>query len=174
MPSPAALRSARLYADLEGRMRAAIDRVAARVCPSCTSPCCRHPYCRATARNPWYAFVNSVAGEFVLPKEWERRKDPFGLGSGGCRIRAGRYIFCYSYNCPRLLAALPDEEARRAFQELSDLLLPANRLPDGRLLHELGSKDALTAEDIRHVERATAEALGRVEGLAARLDGQTF
>jgi hypothetical protein len=147
-------------------MRAVIDSVAAAVCPSCRSTCCRHHYCRPTARNPWYAFVNRLAGTFEVPDGWERRRDAFGLGSGGCRIRAGRYVFCYSYNCPRLLAALPGEPSRRAFEELSDLLLPSNRLPDGRLLHELRSGEQLTEEHLHHIETAAAAAARRLETLA--------
>ncbi|MBI5018216.1 MAG: hypothetical protein HZB55_22350 [Deltaproteobacteria bacterium] len=146
-------------------MRAVIDSVAARVCPSCASPCCRYHYCRPTARNPWYAFVNHVAGTFEVPEDWERRRDAFGLGRGGCEIRAGRYVFCYSYNCPRMLAALPGDPARRAFEELSDLLLAANRLPEGRLLHELGPGDSLTSDHLRHIETATAAAARRLDPL---------
>jgi hypothetical protein len=163
--SVAARRAALLYAELEERIRELIDSVAAEVCPACLSPCCRYHYCRPTARNPWYAFINEVAGSFAVPEEWERRRDPFGLGSGGCRIRAGRYVFCYSYNCPRLLAALPAGESRRAFVAVSELLLPANRLPGGRLLHELGEADGLTAKDLDHLASAVVDAGRQLEAL---------
>lgn len=151
-------------------MRRLIDPVTAAVCPACPLPCCRFWYCREVARNPWSAFVNRVAGGFRVPGDWDRRRDPFGLGDAGCAVRAGRYVFCYSYNCRRILGALPSADAREAFREVSELLLPANRLPEGRLLSELGDPAALSAADLDAVARALTDAERRLAALARRLD----
>ncbi|MHB8763842.1 MAG: hypothetical protein ACYDA8_05830 [Deferrisomatales bacterium] len=157
------------YARLEARVRMSIDALGRRVCPGCPSPCCRVQYCRATARNPWYAFVAQAGGLPPLPADWAERRDPFGLAADGCWVRAGRYVFCYSYNCRRLLEALPAGAPRRAFQDLSDLLLVPNRLPAGRLLHELGSPGALGLADVESIGRAVVEAEARLPRLEAAL-----
>jgi len=153
-----ALRAARSYARLEAELRARIDRLTARVCPGCRSPCCRPVYCRKTFDNPWYRWVNRVCRPFVPPPEWRVTRQPFGLGPRDCEIRAGRYVFCYSFNCRRLLAALPEPGARRAFQALSDLLLHPDRLPGGRRLHELGPGERLSRREVGAIDRALAEA----------------
>jgi len=165
---PHAVAVAKGYAQLEGDLRAAIDAAAAGVCPTCQAPCCRAHYCRETARNPWYAFVNQVAGAFPVPPDWADRRDAFGLGPQGCAIRAGRYVFCYSYNCRRLLAAVTDGD-RSAFQELSDALLAANRLPGGRFLHEMRRSDDLSTDDLQEVDRSVREARSRVRRLRQRI-----
>ncbi len=164
---PEARGLARRYAGLEAGLRRAIDRVAAAACPACPSPCCRVHYCRETARNPWYRFVHEAAGGAPPPPDWETRRDAFGLGPRGCEIRAGRYAFCYSYNCPRLLGTLPDSR-RGAFQELSDLLLAVNRLPGGRLLHELADSHPLRPGDLEALDRSVAAAAQRLQDLLSR------
>jgi len=161
---PRAVELAERYAQLENRLRDAIDAVTSVVCPDCAMPCCRVHYCRETARNPWYRFVNRVAGPFAIPADWSTRRDAFGLGPRGCGIRAGRYVFCYSFNCRRLLEAL-GKDGRQAFQELSDLLLAVNRLPRGRLLHELRCAEEMSAEDLESVSRALADACSRLQDL---------
>ncbi len=160
--------AARAYADLERALRDAIDPVTRRVCPQCPGSCCRAVYCRAAGRNPWYQWVRQVAAAGELAAGWERRRDPFGLGAGGCTVRAGRYVFCYSFNCRRLLEALPGSAARAAFQELSELLLPVNRLPGGRLLHELRRPEELTEADLRHLAGAVTVARSRLGELPSR------
>ncbi len=165
---PAARAVARAFARLEARVRDCIDPLAARVCPTCPNPCCRGHYCRETARNPWYRFVSELAGGFEMPRDWPLRRDPFGLGEGGCSIRAGRYVFCYSYNCRRILECLPSS-ARAAFQEVSDLLLGPNRLPGGRLLHEVRRRSEIGERDLRRIAREVAEALDRLPRLRAVL-----
>jgi hypothetical protein len=119
-------------------------------------------YCRETARNPWYAYVHRQAGLAAVPEDWRRRRTPFGLGPRGCEIRAGRYVFCYSYNCRRLLESLRGNGGREAFQQLSDLLLPVNRLPGGRLLHEPKTAGSLTAADLAHITTSVDLALARL------------
>ncbi|MBE0618238.1 MAG: hypothetical protein IH608_09975 [Proteobacteria bacterium] len=161
---PGAKAIARAYASLEGGLRRVIDRVAAAACPRCASPCCRVHYCRETARNPWYRFVNETAGAFALPADWETRRDPFGLGARGCGIRAGRYAFCYSYNCPRLLATLQAHQ-RALFQELSDLALSVNRLPNGCLLHEIRTPKALGPAELAAIAMGIGEAGQRLADL---------
>jgi hypothetical protein len=156
------------YSRLESDLREAIDAVATTVCAACEAPCCRVHYCRETARNPWYRFVNQVAGRFRVPADWETRRDAFGLGPRGCDIRSGRYVFCYSFNCRRLLAAVETGE-REGFQALSDLLLTVNRLPRGRLLHELRRADDLDAEDLGAVNRALRHARRRLQRLRRRV-----
>lgn len=168
---PGADRVAEAYAALEGRLRRVIDRAASRVCPGCPSPCCRFWYCREVALNPWYAFVNRAAGSFRTPRDWSRRRDPFGLGAGGCAIRSGRYVFCYSYNCRRLLASLPSPAERAAFEELSGLLLPVNRLPGGRLLSELRDPEDLSETDLGEMGRTLADAFRRLAELELLLPG---
>lgn len=168
VPSLQARDVALRYAALERFVRRQIDRVAFVVCPRCGSPCCRSHYCRETGRNPWYRFVAETAGGFALPGDWAARRDPFGLGAGGCEIQAGRYVFCYSYNCPRLLSALP-EAGRVPFQELSDLLLAANRLPGGRSLHEVRRLEELGTQDMEAIDREVQEALRRAEVLTGRI-----
>jgi len=37
-------------------------------------------------------------------------------------------------------------------QEAARLLLPANRLPEGRLLHEFGAVDPLAADRVHHIK----------------------
>jgi hypothetical protein len=162
--------AARSYARLEVEVRRAIETLTARVCPGCASLCCRVTYCREAALNPWYAFVNRTAGRFALPADWSTRRDPFGLGPSGCDIRAGRYVFCTSYTCRRLREALPAGGPREAFQELSDLLLPANRLPGGRLLHELRRPEDLGRDDVGSIATAVARASERLRSLVARAD----
>lgn len=157
------------YGALEGALRRVIDALGGTVCAPCPSPCCRVHYCRQTALNPWYRLVSRVAVGFRLPPDWEIRRDPFGLGPGGCEIRGGRYLFCYSYNCRRLLAALPGEEARQTWQEWSDLLLPVNRLPGGQFLHELRDPGALRSRDLSWMGARLDEAGERMKGLAGRL-----
>ncbi len=149
-------------------MRGCIDPVAGRVCPKCETPCCRVHYCRETARNPWYRFVGETAGGFAMPGDWLLRRDPFGLGDAGCSIRAGRYAFCYSYNCRRILESLP-ASARAVFQEVSDLLLAPNRLPGGRLLHEVRRPEELREQDLKCIAGEVTEALDRLPRLRARL-----
>lgn len=166
-PSFPALAAARAYAALEAAVRDRIDRLAARVCPGCPSPCCRSCYCRRTFENPWYRWVNRVAAPLAPPPDWRETRHPFGLGPRGCEIRAGRYVFCYSYNCRRLLGALETRGARRAFQALSDLLLHPNRLPDGRLLHELGPGARLSRGDVEEIGRRVAEARQALSALEA-------
>lgn len=142
-----------------------IDRVTREVCPTCPHPCCRGHYCRETIRNPWYALVRSEAAQPPFPPEYARRRDPFGLGSGGCEIRAGRYVFCYSFNCRRLLRSFASAQRVAAFQEISDLLLGVNRLPDGRLLHELRVA-ALDERALEHLTRALDNGWQRLAQLA--------
>lgn len=154
-------------------MRRIIDRWTAAVCRGCPSPCCRFWYCREVARNPWSAFVNRAAGTFRVPDDWECRRDAFGLDGTGCAVRAGRYVFCYSYNCRRLLGALPSDDAREAFREVSELLLPANRLAGGRLLSELADPRDLSAADLDGIGRAVARASRRLAALERRL-GRLF
>lgn len=165
--SPAWTELARRYAAVEERVRRSVEALTSRVCPRCPSPCCRACYCRESALNPWYSFVGTVAGRFRPPPDWRTRRHPFGLGAEGCEIRAGRYVFCSSYTCRRLREALPEKSRREAFQELSDLLLPANRLPGGLLLHELRDPAALDYRARRHLDEALAEARRRLPRLAA-------
>lgn len=54
--------------------------------------------------------------------EWERSYSPPGLGPNGCMIRAGRYTYCYAYNCRMILKLLGSERAKRYFQGISDIL----------------------------------------------------
>ena len=53
---------------------------------------------------------------------WGRSIPPPGLGEEGCNIRAGRYAYCYAYNCRAVLSSLKSNEARKIFQEISDIL----------------------------------------------------
>jgi hypothetical protein len=159
---------ARAYARLEALVRECIDPVAGRVCPTCPNPCCRGHYCRETARNPWYRFVGELAGGFEMPRDALLRRDPFGLGEAGCSIRAGRYAFCYSYNCRRILESLSCP-ARAAFQEVSDLLLAPNRLPGGRLLHEVRRCEEIGERDLLRIAREVTQALDRLPRLRAFL-----
>lgn len=159
------------YAELERRLRRTIDGLTRRVCPACPRPCCRAVYCRETLRTPWYAWVRRLAGGGPVPPDWARRRDPFGVGATGCELRAGRYVFCYSFNCRRLLSALPDADARRALQALSDALLPAHRLPGGRLLHEVRALAQLDREDLAHIETCLDAAAARLPGWERRLAG---
>ncbi|HSH68591.1 MAG TPA: hypothetical protein VK997_01645 [Deferrisomatales bacterium] len=161
--SSEAVAAAGAYARLERQLRGVIDRVGRRVCPGCGRLCCRGYYCRATAVNPWYAFVHRSAGGAELPADAAIRRDPFALGARGCELRAGRYVFCYSYNCPLIRSFVGERGVGDVFQEVSDLLLAANRLPGGRLLHERAATDVLTAADLRHI-------LAEVEGAARRLE----
>ncbi len=154
---------ARRYARLEARLRDVIDPWARKACPECGRSCCRGAYCRATLRNPWYAFVRSEAGGAPLPAA--AGEDPFGLGPRGCEVRAGRYVYCYSYNCPRLLGVVPAGR-RRAFQDASDLLRAVNRLPGGRLLHELRDPADLSPADLSAIGAACDRALERLARLA--------
>ena len=57
-----------------------------------------------------------------------------------------------------------------AFQELSDLLLPANRLPGGRLLHELSQGKSLSTADLRHILREIEQAARRLVELLPLLE----
>jgi len=165
---PGASALAESYARLEDDLRGAIDGVTARVCPDCDAPCCRAHYCRETARNPWYRLVNWTGCHFPVPADWGARRDPFGLGPRGCAIRSGRYVFCYSFNCRRVLAAL-EETSREEFQELSDLLLAVNRLPRGRFLHEVRRSEELTAEDLQAMDRALVAVRLRLSRLRPKL-----
>jgi hypothetical protein len=151
-------------------MRAVIDPVAGRVCPGCGRLCCRGHYCRVTAANPWYGLVHRVGGGAPLPADAATRRDPFALGPGGCELRAGRYTFCYSYNCPLIRTYTVERGVGDAFQEFSDLLLPANRLPGGRLLHELGAGGDLSLADLRHIRTAVAGAVRRAGQLRPLLE----
>ncbi len=111
----------RRYVALERAIRRAIDRVAAPVCSRCDRVCCRAAYCRNTLINPWYRYLfEHFQREKAIP--WERRNPPPGLGPTGCIILAGRYAYCYAYNCRVILASLEFDARGRAFQELSDLL----------------------------------------------------
>ena len=103
-----------------------------------------------------------------MPRDALLRRDPFGLGEAGCSIRAGRYAFCYSYNCRRILEPL-SSSARVAFREVSDLLLGPNRLPGGRLLHEVGRCSEIGERDLLHIAREVTEALDRLPRLRALL-----
>ncbi len=151
-------------------MRVVIDRVGGRVCPGCGRLCCRGHYCRATALNPWYGFVHRSAGGPELPADAATRRDPFALGARGCELRAGRYVFCYSYNCPLIRSFVAERGVGDVFQELSDLLLPANRLPGGRLLHERTMGEVLTAADLRHILTEVERAARRLEQLRPFLE----
>ncbi len=163
---PRARPVARRYARLEARLRDVIDPWARVACPACGRSCCRVAYCRATLDNPWYAFVRGEAGGAPLPADAAERKDPFGLGPRGCAVRAGRYVYCYSYNCPRLLGVVPAGSRRRAFRDASDLLRVVNRLPGGRLLHELRDPADLSPRDLSAIDAACGRALERLARLA--------
>ncbi len=109
------------YVRLEKEIRQVIDQIVSPLCSTCSRVCCKASYCRRTLTHPWYRFLFERYGDGVKIA-WERREPPPGLGPKGCVIRAGRYAYCYVYNCRAILESLGSEERKNAFQELSDLL----------------------------------------------------
>jgi len=139
------------YVKLEKAIRGVIDRVVSPVCSSCTKICCKASYCRRTLRNPWYLFLIERYGDGT-EIEWERSYPPPGLGPNGCMIRAGRYAYCYAYNCRVILKSLGSEEARRYFKEISDLLKNAG-------LNFAGHKHLTDVRDWREITLPRLEML---------------
>jgi hypothetical protein len=108
------------YVTLERRVRQAIDRIVFPICSSCNRICCRAAYCRETRRNPWYYFLFT---QFIKQDiDWEKTSAPPGLGRNGCEIRAGRYAYCYAYNCQAVLISLKTDQERSYFKELSEII----------------------------------------------------
>jgi hypothetical protein len=114
--------------------------------------------------------VNRITGGYSPPPDWAQCREPFALGGSGCRLRAGRYVFCYSYNCPSIRQFVEGCGVASRFQELSELLLAANRLPGGRLLHEVRRDGDVTHEDLQHIGREVDRSLGRLADLELPLE----
>ena len=109
------------YESLERGIRGVIDEVVGPICSTCTRVCCKVSYCRRTLRNPWYRYLFEAYDD---PEKisWDGGESPPGLGPNGCVITAGRYAYCYAYNCRAVLNSLKSSEARKVFQEISDIL----------------------------------------------------
>ncbi len=143
----------RRYVSLEREIRTLIDQVVSPVCGTCERVCCKASYCRRTLRNPWYRFLNEHF-ETGRPIPWNRIAPPPGLGSNGCVIRAGRYAYCYAYNCHAIIASLGSDLQRKIFQEISDLLKDVG-------LNFLGKRHLTDLEDWRQVTPQRLAALGK-------------
>ena len=132
------------YVALERRVRQAIDRVVSPVCSSCIRVCCKAAYCRETPKNPWYYFLFT---QFSGGKDidWKKADPPPGLGRNGCEIRAGRYAYCYAYNCRAVLMSLKTDQERNYFRKLSEILKDIGlNFADKRHLTDIRNWDDIT------------------------------
>ena len=160
---------ARRYVALEKAIREVIDRFVGPVCAQCQRVCCKASYCRNTLLNPWYHYLfEQVEGAIPLP--WERREPPPGLGPNGCLIRAGRYAYCYAYNCKAIRASFKSKEAFNAFQELSDLLKNVGLGFVGkRHLTDVRSWDEITVPRLKGLDKKIEEGMERFTELHSLL-----
>jgi|GEM_PF-2110640 len=141
------------YVNLEREIRMVIDRVVGPVCSKCRRICCKASYCQRTQRNPWYRFLFETFHE-EKGIAWGRREPPPGLGPNGCEIRAGRYAYCYAYNCRDVLSSLESDEAREIFQEISDILKNIG-------LNFLGKRHLTDVKDWREITPERLRALSK-------------
>ncbi len=156
------------YVTLEKGVRAVIDRVVSPICSGCERVCCRPSYCRETLRNPWYHYLFETYGAVKL--EWERRDRPPGLGPTGCVIRAGRYAYCYAYNCRAVLSSLGSAEAREAFQGISDILKDVGlNFLGKRHLTDLRDWKDVTSPRLLELDKKIEEGTGRFHELCSLL-----
>jgi len=143
----------RRYVCLERWVRAVIDEVVASTCSACVRVCCQPSYCRETLRNPWYFFLHEQFGNSGdIP--WERRDPPPGLGPDGCIIRAGRYAYCYAYNCRAIRERIGSSKQMKIFQEISDLLKDVGlHFTEKRHLTDLRTWDEITLERLKRLDK---------------------
>jgi len=157
------------YVTLEREIRIAIDHVVGPVCAVCQRVCCKASYCQRTLRNPWYRFLFKTFNK-KKGLAWERREPPPGLGAKGCEIRAGRYAYCYSYNCRKVLSSLETDEARKTFQEISDILKNVGlNFMGKRHLTDVRDWQEITPERLRALNKKIEEGTKRFHELRSLL-----
>ncbi len=157
------------YVHLEQEIRTVIDKIVAPVCSTCAQVCCQPSYCRETLRNPWYLFLHKQFGD-SRNISWERRNPPPGLGPKGCVIRAGRYAYCYAYNCRMIREQIGSEKQISVFQEISDLLKNLGLCFAGkRHLTDVRSWVEITPERLNRLNKKIEEGTARFHELCSLL-----
>ena len=157
------------YVILEREIRSLIDTIVSPVCSVCSRVCCQASYCRETLRNTWYHFLFERFGnDGAIP--WSRRVPPPGLGQRGCVIRAGRYAYCYAYNCRAIREKLGTAERINCFQQISDLLKDIGLNFYGkRHLTDLRSWNDITPERLEGLRKKIEEGTARYHKLRSLL-----